>query len=264
MSAGVRLPGFFNLHIVEHCNFNCAGCSHLSNTAPKIEHEVDGYIKAGENLAKYLHLSQVQILGGEPTLHTKFTEAIPSLYKTFKKVVDDVAITTNGWWLYDRETFKRVISVLPFLDHIICSGHPQLFAKAGREDVLHRLQVVKRVRPEVRVDLYERGEFMHTAFVETPIVNRPTCENKYCLQLDSNGFFRRCPAAAYAELLPNPPILFCEAERNERYDTATGNYTSFVEWVKREQPSCNYCTYGMSRFVHLKGDPRMIFTEIGV
>ena len=86
----------FEVSIVEHCNLNCAYCSHYSPLAK------EEYLKP-EALAKDLQriykisgkqIERVKILGGEPTLHPRLNEILVAA----RKSVGDASILlfTNG------------------------------------------------------------------------------------------------------------------------------------------------------------------------
>ena len=64
---------YIELHIVDHCNLNCVGCSHFSPLAEPYFKDVDEYREEMKDLSKF-EIGTIRIMGGEPLLHPKWYE----------------------------------------------------------------------------------------------------------------------------------------------------------------------------------------------
>lgn len=93
----------FELHLVEHCNLKCAGCTHFSSIAN------EEYADLGEFSRDINRLSEltggvtrfINLLGGEPLLHPQICDFMEIARKAFPKTT--IRIVTNGIRLLDME-----------------------------------------------------------------------------------------------------------------------------------------------------------------
>ena len=73
----LKVPFKIDVHVVEHCNLNCKGCSHYSPVAQKEFLDPKEYEKVLPCLARIeKSIGQIQLLGGEPLLHPQFPKLI--------------------------------------------------------------------------------------------------------------------------------------------------------------------------------------------
>ncbi|MDR1948043.1 MAG: hypothetical protein LBQ38_01495 [Spirochaetaceae bacterium] len=119
-----KITGVFpvEIHITEHCNINCKGCSHFSSLAD------EDYLDPGDFERDCIKLSRVtdklyafKMLGGEPLLHPKITQLNNIARKYFPKTA--VQIITNGvllpkqpeefWLSCSRNKIQILISQYP-------------------------------------------------------------------------------------------------------------------------------------------------------
>ncbi len=90
------LPYIIEFHLVDHCNLNCAGCSHF---APLVRDEVFSDFSTFKR--DLLRLSQIftdvyeiRLMGGEPLLHSGIKDFIEFSRQTFPKT--NLSVSTNG------------------------------------------------------------------------------------------------------------------------------------------------------------------------
>jgi MoaA/NifB/PqqE/SkfB family radical SAM enzyme len=89
------------VHITEHCNLNCKGCSHFSPLADEIFLDPAAFEKDCARLAKITNeLVVIKLLGGEPLLHPKLIAFFEIARKYFKTTV--IQLTTNGALLWKQ------------------------------------------------------------------------------------------------------------------------------------------------------------------
>ncbi|MDR3249426.1 MAG: radical SAM protein [Treponema sp.] len=95
--SGKRLTRTFpvEVHLTEHCNLNCKGCSHFSNLAGEEYLDPAAFEKDCERLSQLTKkLYAFKLLGGEPLLHPRITEFTTIARKYFPRT--PIQITTNG------------------------------------------------------------------------------------------------------------------------------------------------------------------------
>jgi uncharacterized Fe-S cluster-containing radical SAM superfamily protein len=77
-----------------HCNIKCAWCSHASPDAPKKYSERDHVKHSLTQLAAWMTVDHVRILGGEPLLHPHLVDLMDDIRST--GITENIRILTNG------------------------------------------------------------------------------------------------------------------------------------------------------------------------
>lgn len=91
------------LNIVNHCNFSCRGCGHLSPVVKKYYMTASMIFRDLSILARYYHANHVRLLGGEPLLHPDLIGVIQAVRNS--GICDHIRIVTNGvllWKMPDK------------------------------------------------------------------------------------------------------------------------------------------------------------------
>ena len=85
------------IHIVDHCNLNCAGCNHFCPLAEPYYIEPE-YLRAQLKMAKEKipSIRWIMLLGGEPTIHPQLLELCKITREIFPDPNIQVEILTNG------------------------------------------------------------------------------------------------------------------------------------------------------------------------
>jgi len=86
----------FEVQLADHCNLNCASCSHFSPIADEKFIDVSKYEKDCEKFAELAknNVHKIHLLGGEPLLHPNISDIIKITRKYFTKC--KIKIATNG------------------------------------------------------------------------------------------------------------------------------------------------------------------------
>ena len=82
------------IHVSNHCNRSCKGCSHLSPLESVFFIDLDEISKTLKILSKYLHCDVIRLLGGEPTLNDSLLEIVEKVKKI--GISNKISIPTNG------------------------------------------------------------------------------------------------------------------------------------------------------------------------
>jgi len=87
---------FFEVQLADHCNLNCASCSHFSPIADEHFLDVDTYKKDCARFAELAgkYVRRIHLMGGEPLLHKNIVDIIEITRSNFKKSI--IIIVTNG------------------------------------------------------------------------------------------------------------------------------------------------------------------------
>ena len=83
-------------HIVDHCNLNCAGCSHFSPLASEWYESLEDFRKDFTELANKTNtqVKTIRIMGGEPLLHPQVTDFLITARQLFP--TSEIQLVTNG------------------------------------------------------------------------------------------------------------------------------------------------------------------------
>ena len=83
------------MHLADHCNLGCKGCSHFSPFADKVLADIDQYTKDIRQLRRLVtNIRKIRLLGGEPLLHPNIAAFITTTRKYFPD--SDIQVVSNG------------------------------------------------------------------------------------------------------------------------------------------------------------------------
>ena len=86
---------YLELHLTDHCNLNCKGCSHFSPIATKWFAKLSDYRHDLERLSQlFFNIRKIRLLGGEPLLHPEVNAFIAATRQHFP--LASVVLVTNG------------------------------------------------------------------------------------------------------------------------------------------------------------------------
>lgn len=241
------VPIKLDIHIVEHCNLNCKGCTHYSSIASP---ELINPQLLEEDLKKISILEKdigiIQLLGGEPLLHPKLPEILLIVRKYFK--TQKINLITNGLLLNDvnrgSEFFK-----------IIRETHTQVRITKYpiKIDYNNIFQVCKKNKLNFNVfaDRSDSGKGWHLSLLDMngggcwayriKYLRLLSCKSKNCLQL-SRGKIFPCSRVAHSYHL--------NKYFKTKFEITSSDYIEVKNIEKISQlrklmvystPFCNYC-----------------------
>lgn len=95
-------------HLVDHCNLNCAGCTHFSPLAEPWFEDLEDFKRDFMQLSKMFNIETVRLMGGEPLLHPQIKEFITYARQMFP--LAHIEVVTNGILLKQDKSLIDVIN----------------------------------------------------------------------------------------------------------------------------------------------------------
>ncbi len=134
------------VHLTDHCNLNCKGCTHFSNIAKPAFADPEQFEREFAQLETiFSGITEIYLLGGEPLLHPHVTEFMESARKHFPAPVSTSCPTACSCPRMDED----------------------VLARDGRERHLARVRPLPD-RPEGRRDRASRGPARSEPGVDRP------------------------------------------------------------------------------------------------
>lgn len=235
---------YIEFHLADHCNLNCAGCTHFS---PYADHKLADIESVRRDFVRlktlFSNIRHMRIMGGEPLLHPDAADFVRLAREAFPK--SKITFVTNGLKLLDAKD-ANVASVLASLkEHNVgldWTRYPPLEKRRG--------EIVARcAEAGVRLRISENDSFM--------------------ARMKPNGdaspakSFRWCRKLIYCPILHDGRIYLCAQSHYVRYyNRAAG--TSVLEdngldiysataheillYLMRPSKACAYCDAGARHF----------------
>jgi len=237
---------YLEFHVADHCNLNCAGCSHYAPLAKPYYKTIDQFIKEIDRLAELMDPNKyfnLRLLGGEPLLHPDLLELCKIARE--KLPTAEIGITTNSRLFKTKDnTFFEILN--KYKISVYANNYP-------KTDFYNDQEIINNIKKCNLAIIHEHGGFVHTDLnfqdrkTEEDIKNRYLyCSNNLtfaCLLL-RDEYLYRCPVEAYSDFLfdyfklNKPPNYNIEDNRINFYTT---NVDEIVEFLNRPSTFCKYC-----------------------
>jgi organic radical activating enzyme len=229
---------YLELHLADHCNLNCKGCTHFSPIAEKRLADLNEHQRDMKQLQKlFASIDRIVLMGGEPLLNPQIDSFLFATRACFPEA--DILVYTNGILLPQMpETFWKACRACSV--GIDITIYPPLKQK---ESAL--IKLVKDSGLKV---------FVHSVTSFRALYNKKGDTN-------STMAFKKCRKRQYTPMLREGRIYVCPISAtidcfNEKYGLKVPK-NGFVDiyepslngWDTKEQlnkPSstCCYCTLG--------------------
>lgn len=219
-------------HIVDHCNLNCAGCSHFSPLAQPWIEDFETFKLDFKQLYNITNgdIRIIRLMGGEPLLHPLFDQFVAFTCELFKK--SQVQIVTNGILVGEKYDQLKDLSD-KYKNFSICISSYGL--KLNEERISH----LPRVRRDDKTSLYNIGLDLEGGLNSSRAFE--ACDlHTYHWYYFQNGCFYPCCISANIDYFINhfqidlPNVDDCISI----YDH---NITEIEEFLNKPIPLCEYC-----------------------
>jgi MoaA/NifB/PqqE/SkfB family radical SAM enzyme len=236
----------FEVHVADHCNLNCAGCSHFSPLADEHFLDVRTYEKDCKRFSEltkgYIHT--IRLMGGEPLLHDKITDIIKITRENFPDSI--IKIVTNGILLDSQKaefwdcchSNDVVISITSYPVNL---NVRKIFELSKEHDVnLENYSKGYRIKFKKEAYDLEGKQNKRESFLK--------CWESDCHHL-RDGKLYICPIAAYIkyfnkffsknlEILPEDYLDIYQAR----------NIKEVLSYLNKPIPFCRYCKFGPDEY----------------
>ena len=237
------------MHIADHCNLNCKGCTHFS---PIFEKELPDFKTRMKDVAwlksQFSNVLYFSILGGEPFLNPDIIKYIVEI----RKLLPDsyIQIVTNGLLLLhlDEEVFSHIRENKITVS--ISEYEPTHKKIKEIEEILKKYRVSYIIRPydskqkfNIPLSLSDKSKYP------------PKCISNGCVNV-WNGKIARCPTLMYVEKfnevfhtdLPTEGIM-------QMRDCPDG--AKLLELLQKEVPLCKHCVECPIEWHRCSGTPEI-------
>jgi hypothetical protein len=231
------------VHVTDHCNLNCRGCTHFSNIAKPSFADLETFTRDFERMAGlFSHITEIFLLGGEPLLHPELTSFIEVARSAFPDA--NIEVMTNGILLprMDDHFWQTMAENDILLDVDLYPIGPSA----------NELQTLAQSH-QVRIDLKEqRGEVFFRLPLDPSGSQDPRESFRSCVNagitcpLLREGKLYPCAYAAYID-------LFKERFNNEGFEISAEDYRDIYQmhngwelfdFLLEPIPFCRYCDFG--------------------
>lgn len=238
----IKAPLRLEIHAADHCNLNCANCSHFSPISEPSFCNPDKLAESLVVLGKYERLfDRVKILGGEPLLNPQLPEIIELTRKNFPHI--DIKIATNGILLLNEnkvpinfwETLRKNNVTLMITQYPVNVDFQEIERKCIEEGIKVSIKDAKIWRKTLLKDTHEELSF------KSRLLKVKYCLIKYCIQL-YDGRLYPCNYVAYINKLNN---YFGTSFKLDSKDYLEVNKIKSAWQIRKfmllATPFCKYC-----------------------
>jgi MoaA/NifB/PqqE/SkfB family radical SAM enzyme len=229
----------FEVHLTDHCNLNCAGCSHFSSIAPKYYLNCETFEMDCKRLYELTHgkIERIHLVGGEPLLHPELNKIMAIAGKYFNDGV--IELITNGILLLKQpENFWEICKKNKIT--IIITKYP-----IKRDD-----EEIKKMTEKYKIDLeYWGGEIKTFHHIPLDINGKQDTEKSFrkcgtknlCIQL-REGKLYTCHTAAYIKIFNEYFGERLNTSENDFIDIYKArNIKKILKYLSKAIPFCRYC-----------------------
>lgn len=237
----IRTLGFnFEVHLTEHCNLNCKGCSHFSPLADEEFLEIETFEKDMARMAQLFDEDDIQkitLLGGEPLLHPLVNDFMRITLKYFPKI--RLQLVTNGLLLFKKsksfwETCRATGTFIRVSHYPVSLDFSALEEKGMREGV--KLFIETEAPKSFHKDIYDLSG------LQDEQMSHSVCKIfGECCQLSKGKFFSCNNAANFHHLnrffnlcIPESVDNFIDIYKAQSKD-------EFIKLITSPIPFCRYC-----------------------
>lgn len=235
-----RLPFYFEIHITDSCNLNCAGCDHFSSLAK--ENAIYPFEKFREDMIQMKKLfgddiDHIHLFGGEPLTNNRVTDYLCLTRQIFP--LARLELVTNGILLKNMpDSFYSCcrendicICVTTYPINIDYDDLFKFIIKKGVKVEIFNVRDSKNSWKNMGLSQDNLLDYRKT-FLECKYSNNDTCLN--------DGKLFICPHAAYINIFNE---YFNESfdNRNAGISIYEYNRDEIIEFLRSPNSFCRYC-----------------------
>jgi ABC-2 type transport system ATP-binding protein len=241
----------FEVHLTEHCNLNCSGCTHFSPIAEEAYLDAGNFERDCAQLAKLVnHTREVGLLGGEPLLHKSCVEFMRIARKYFPQAY--IYIATNGI-LLDKQKEEFWDACVKYNIAIQISDYPIKINMDKIKEITGLGGIILKTSTEL--DGVNKENSMHA--LQLDMDGTQNGERQYelcmfttgnCITLRDGKLYPCCVAAHICHFVKYfsdkaPGKIFQTALTDKNYIDifSATNEKELLKFAHHQIPLCNYC-----------------------
>lgn len=239
----------FEVQLVEHCNLNCAGCSHFSPLADKEFLDVLEYEKDLKCLSSLFdgEANFIRLMGGEPLLHPELKKIIELTRKYFPDCIID--LDTNGILLLSmNKEFFNVLKenniFLTITKYPIKLDYKKIEEKCSEEKIKFRYFDNQIVRKFIHLPLDLEGRQL----IEKNFYN---CYLANCCHTLKHGKMFTCSTVPHVHHFNKYYNCNLKVSKNDYIDIyKVKNKEEILNFLAKPIPFCRYCNVNKRTYNH--------------
>ena len=229
------------IQIAEHCNLNCASCTHFSPLAEASFIDGDSFedqLKKANAVFRD-HAKSLKIMGGEPLLHPELETLLPMARKAMPGM--RITLQTNGTLLTGMpEAFWRACSEFDILIRV--TRYPVSLQTDVIDALAKRYAVNLKYHPENGVVKSFNRYPLNPSGNASPEANHSRCRMKGRYVLIKEGRLYPCPISGNIEHFNR---AFGQPLAREETDSlpldSINRFEDWASFASKCTPFCRYC-----------------------
>jgi len=229
---------YVEVHLTDHCNLNCKGCTHYSTLAPPRYTDVRQYQLDMLRLTQlFRHIRKVRLLGGEPLLHPDPVSFITTTRAAFPRT--EIRFVTNGillpkasqdFWDACRNTDTIIdVTVYPPLSNRVADLRSLCDSKGVRFEATSVMQTF-----EAHLNLKGDSDRKRSFHL---------CRDKHFIPLLRDGRLHTCPMSALAHYFNKQFGYQIHNDEGVNIHSSAASVRAILRKLSRPTDSCKWCSY---------------------
>lgn len=242
-SSNIIREALLLLQITTQCLEGCSHC--MANATPNGEHMSENTVNQAIKFIKLIKPFNVQITGGEPTLHPNFYEICVQMHKQQKEGAT-IILESNGSFIADAEKTEKVKDLVKRSILVQVRTHPVYYP--NYKEIFNNKEL-RKITPHVyddEINLLPFGRAIDNHRGEINMSVNPSCSNMFLTSrqvrsfvdviytMESHGFFCKPLVAA------NGNIHVGETTECQRLGTVWDSPEMLFNTLNGKLP-CNRC-----------------------
>lgn len=224
------------IHVSNHCNLSCRGCSHISPLEKKEFLNEETMYMVLKKLSSVLHCKVIRLLGGEPTLNNNLENIVRKIKEI--GISDEISIPTNG--ILITKLSENILNNIDIVE-ISNYNYSEKFSKAliewaekNKDKVTTYIYLYDYFREPFSYKKNNNKQLVDDIYKTCIISQKWQCFNVY------GEYFYKCPQS----LAICKNIQECNFDKNGVKILENSNLEKELsEYINSKDPlqACNYC-----------------------
>lgn len=224
------------IHVSNHCNLSCRGCSHISPLEKKEFLNEETMYMVLKKLSSVLHCKVIRLLGGEPTLNNNLENIVRKIKEI--GISDEISIPTNGILITKlSENILNNIDIVEISNYNYSERFSKTlveWAEKNKDKVTTYIYLYDYFREPFSYKENNNKQLVDDIYKTCIISQKWQCFNVY------GEYFYKCPQS----LAICKNIQKCNFDKNGVKILENSNLEKELsEYINSKEPlqACNYC-----------------------